>query len=199
MKPFNTVKIGALLTAVLVVGIFGTYFTMNTISTDDLKSYTTSQVLGHVIVKVFDEDGNIKAYRQSDNAIVGNGMEILAGNLFSGVNATFASDEVDTFGIGTSGTAPADNDSTITFGTCANQTATFTTPGADVSGSNATITVNGQATFGPAGTCANTWREAGIFDDSNSKEMFARNTFTDVILQSTDSLQINWAFTFSDT
>ena len=199
MKNLGTVQIAAIMATVLVVGIASTFLVVKDYDSDFLRSQSSTKMLGHVIVKAFDENGNIKAYRQSDNAIVGNGMEILAFNLFNGVNATFTSDKLDTLGIGTSGTAPADSDTTISFNVCANQTATFTTPGADTSGSNATITIDGTATFGPAASCASTWREAGLFDDSNSKEMFARNTFTDVILQSTDSLQINWAFTFSDT
>ena len=201
MKTFGDREMGIIMAGVIVAAIFGTYFLVQGVSVSNYVSTSSAQVLGHVTVKVLDENGNVKAYRQSDNAIVQNGFNILAYNLFNGVNLTAASN-VNTIGIGTSGTAPAWNDVGITENaSCTNQTASWTSPGATVSGSNATITISGTATFGPSAACGGgtVYQEAGVFNHISTGSMFARNTYTSVTLQNTDSLQINWDFTFTDT
>ncbi len=201
MKNFRDRELGIMMAGIIAVAIFGTYFLVQGVSVDSFVNTSHAQILGHVTIKVLDEEGNIKAYRQSDNAIVQNGFNILAYNLFNGVNLTAAAN-VNTIGIGTSGTAPAWNDSTLTFNAaCINQTAVWTSPGATVSGSNATITISGTSTFGPSAACGGgtVYQEAGVFNHVSTGSMFARNTYTSVTLQNTDSLQINWDFTFTDT
>ena len=204
--------------AVLAVGVSGTYFGTQQFDDSALISQSTSNMMGHVTATVYGPDGEIKAYRQSDNAIVELGMEMIAAQVFEGINGTDPNmkaaltdrvggvNPIDAIGIGTGAGAISSQDTTITFNGCNNQSVVWTlrTDNATQNGATsnlgvAMVGINGTATFGPAASCADTWQEAGIFDDDNSTAMFARNTYTSVILQDTDSLQINWAFTFSDT
>ena len=85
---------------------------------------------------------------------------------------------------------------------------------------NAQVNVTAQATFNGADGCvAENIKEAGIWQNSASGPgetggaagggintaldptnlMFARNSFGNVTLQSTDSLQLTWRFTFTDS
>ncbi len=204
MMNLGDLKIGALLTAVIAVGAVGTYFGIQEIDSGDVMvSKSGAQLLGHVTATVYDEDGYIKAYRQSDNAIVENGFTILAEQLFNGMNLT-TTGPVNAIGIGTGAAAPTSTDTTLTYvAACTNQTTSWTSVGATTFGANAAIGINGTATFGPSAGCADTYQEAGAFDSvaagGVSDLMFARNTYASVTLTAADSLQINWNFQFDDT
>jgi hypothetical protein len=215
----GTIKLGAIMAAVFAVGVGGTYFGMQ--QTDEYNaslSSSSGMIMGHVTATVLNADGEITAYRQSDNAIVEQGMELIAGQLFEGANqtATFhtagliaGGNPVDSIGIGLSGTGVSSQDTTINFGgwpRCDNVTTTWsvqtdnaTYPGGATSNNNiALIGINGSATFGPSAACADTYLEAGAFDNDTSAAMFARNTYNSVTLGAADSLIINWNFQFND-
>ena len=81
--------------AVLVVGIFGTYFVMQGFDEASLASKTSAQMMGHVVVTAYDADGNIKAYRQSDNAIVVDGLNMLGALLFNSTSGLSAAAPVE--------------------------------------------------------------------------------------------------------
>ena len=119
------------------------------------------------------------------------------------------------------------NDQTLdrplsSFAGCTRQEATFTHTNASNAGGFAQVNVTAVATFdGSAGCVAENIKEAGIWNNvtsgpgeggvspgpgglnSNTEPtmnvMFARNTFGNVTLQSTDSLQLTWRFTFTDS
>jgi len=193
------------LTVILSVNTYTTAF-----ETEDSSTGESGSVMGHMTLTVLDENGNIKAYRQSDNRIVQNGTTIMAqetfGTVAGGIGAS--SGPVTHIGIGTGGTFTTSTDTFITSITgCARLPATFTSAGATTNGGGfATINVKATATFqgGTAGaSCTSNLfiQEAGTFNSgtANAGEMFARNTFgTVTTLGSADTLTIDWTFTFSD-
>ena len=81
-------KLGVIMAAVFAVGVGGTYFGIQQTNDNATLSTSTGMLMGHVIATAINEDGEIYAYRQSDNSIVENGMDMIASLLFEGVNAT---------------------------------------------------------------------------------------------------------------
>lgn len=82
------------LMAILVIAsIGGTYTVIQGFDLVNLNSQTPldaggAMLTGHVKVTQIDGDGNIIAYRQSDNHIVKEGMEIIMAQVFRGINTT---------------------------------------------------------------------------------------------------------------
>jgi len=226
----GTFKLGIIMAAVFAVGVGGTYFGVqqtNEYSASLTKS-TAGFISGHVTATVVGPDGEIKAYRQTDNAIVEGGMEIIASQVFKGINYTTEKDgfirhladlgsgPVNSIGIGINGSAIAySEDMKIQHNTCLNETVMFTmgtinntgsepgrayTLGGQGGPSIAVVGINGSATFGPSGICGGgaIYTEAGAFNQ-RSFTMFATNTFNAVTLGNPDSLIINWNFQFNDS
>ncbi len=205
--------------AVFSVGIGGSYFAMQ--PTDEFNanlSSSSGMIMGHVTATAINGDGEIFAYRQSDNAIVEHGMEMIASQLFEGINGTVGTygigatgvSPVDAIGIGTSAAGATSQDTDITEAPwpnkCQNVTVAWTAGTVNVTRaySNlniALIGINGSAQFGPSAICGGgqAYTEAGAFDNSTSGKMFARNTFNSVTLGNPDSLIINWNFQFNDS
>jgi len=69
----------------IAISVGFTYVTVTGIDQDvELDRVSTGSLLnGNVLVRVFDEEGAVKAFRQTDNHIVVTGMEILASQLFN--------------------------------------------------------------------------------------------------------------------
>jgi len=69
----------------IAISVGFTYVTVTGIHQDvELDRVSSGSLLnGNVLVKVFDEDGAVKVFRQTDNHIVVTGMEILASQLFN--------------------------------------------------------------------------------------------------------------------
>lgn len=165
----------------------------------DLNNASTSQhqgalLTGNVKVTQFDSDGNIIAYRQSDNHIVKRGMEVIMSQLFGGMNGTYPGGVVDStthpvrfMQIGTNGERRLlHNDTSImapvTPGTCLRQLAVITNTTAqqahgapagctDLAGNlcSAQMNVTATASFsGASCSGASTIDEAGIFDNSTT-------------------------------
>jgi len=170
-------------------------------------------VTGHMILRVIDENGYVKDYRQSDNQIVQNGFNILVretfGGTFTGTIPT-STGPVSHMGIGDNDTPTVALASTntglgspITDNTCARDLfdSVFSNT-ATTSNLLATIDVKVTSTFlGSDCATANPIVEAGVFNagGAGAGEMFARNTFTGVsTLGADDTLVIDWTFTFTD-
>ncbi len=220
----GTIKLGTIMAAVFAVGVSGTYFGMEqNYDSNALVSNSAGSIMGHVTATVYGPDGEIKAYRQSDNNIVEMGMEMIASQLFNGINGSDANLEpellaggshpVDAIGIGQT-VAPVlkSTDKTIAFSAadplhgCNNvtvswslQTDNATENGATSNLGVAMVGINGSAVFGPLASCTGTYTEAGAFDNDTSATMFARNTYVSVALTAVDSLVINWNFQFDDS
>lgn len=82
------------LMAILVIASIGG--TLAVVQGFDLVNYNSQNPLstggamltGNVKVIQYDENGNIKAYRQTDNHIVKEGMEVIMAQVFGGINST---------------------------------------------------------------------------------------------------------------
>ena len=203
MKNLGPKHFGLLLVAIVAVSSGTTYAILEGVSVQPTINNGV-QLLGHVEIVVSDAQGNIKAYRQSDNMIVTDGMELLAENLFSTVNASSA--KISHMEIGTGGeTAPAAGQTDIitVISSCAREVASFSSVNGTMNGSpNANVTAT--ATFeggnvGPNDCDDSSIDEAAIFNHATGGEMFARNTFTAVELTADDTLALTWTFQFTDT
>lgn len=174
---------------------------------------TTEQpvVLGHLELVTKDKDGSIKAYRQTDNLVVSNGLNSTINDLFGSSTQTTSAATVKTFsyvGVGTSNTAVAYTDTKLTAQVSNRQLGTVTA-----------ITAGGGTGMGAqivaswaAGKLANatqtttTVQEAGLFDAGNTSNtitsamanMYAHQVITPGIALGTgDTLTVTWKITFS--
>lgn len=203
-------NIGLLLLSITVI-FAGTTFTL-ALDADESLTSDSGFVQGHTTLTVYDENGYVKSYAQSDNAIVQNGMTTLVQETFGLTTEAVTGDigastgPVSHMGIGTGSLAAVGSDSTLTTITgCVRQAATFTSAGAGASGNFATITVRASATFsgGTVGSSCSAVAditEAGMFNAAGSAgEMFARNAAFAAVteLGATDTLDITWDFTFT--
>jgi len=199
-------NLGLVMLSLAVIAVSGTTYGLAQEQVQEPTVNESGFVKGHVEVVVTDEEGNIKAYRQSDNAIVENGMDLLAKRLFSGITGTTSTDASLThMGIGTGGETGAASTQTALvtpITDCARVAASFSTTGKTSAGGFATIPVSATATFDASADndCAtSSIDEAGLFNALTSGNMFSRNTFSAVTLSTSDSLAVTWTFTFSDT
>lgn len=163
-------------------------------------------VLGHIIAVVKDNDGNIKAYRQTDNLVVSNGLNATSNVLFGTTQST-SSATVNKFqyvGVGTSNTAVAYTNTGLTAQRASKILGTVTNINA---GSGTGMGAQIVASW-PAGKLANsssttaTIQEAGLFDSianaTGSSNMYAHQVITPGIsLGTADTLTVTWQITFS--
>jgi len=189
------------------------------------KSTSTNDVafvMGHMTLKVIDENGYVTAYRQTDNVIVEKGWDNLVSTVFTG---DFTFDDGDGAGeitgagsafshmaIGT-GTVPASNSDTtlgLELSGCARSSplgiiADFSTslPSTPFT-TTSIVTLFGGFQGEPASAgCSGTGpiTEAGVFNAASAGTMFAKNTFNPSVptLGENDFLEIEWDFTFTST
>src|SRR3990172_2163222 len=220
-----------LMLTLVIASIAGTYAitTGFDLTLDSASNSAPSGALltGNVKVTHYDEDGNVIGYRQSDNHIVFHGMEIIMGQVFNGINDTYATKvrPVSHMEIGTSGDPGVNlialrwNDTDIIApvgGGCVRVAAVIdnmtqgnshkwssSCHGTQGFGSpnpcSAQMNVTARATFTGMLCTAISIDEAGIFNDPAGGLMFARNTFGSVTLNMLDSLALDWEFTFTDS
>ena len=80
MKDIRTVT--AIVMMGVVAAVLGSVMILDS-SNDSLSIQSEkSGIYGHATIIVHDENGNIKAYRQTDNIIVNNGVDMIAQNVF---------------------------------------------------------------------------------------------------------------------
>jgi len=160
-----------------------------------------SSIYGHITATLYDEDGYVKAYRQTDNRIVDSGLDIISDLVF-GTTLLGTETIVDAMAIGTGTTSSAAGQTDIvarafSTGPCNNVTANFG-PGATGPGLvNVTATSN---FLGSAG-CDGAITEAGLFDTTSgfpTGNMFARQSFLAINVGSSDQLDITWSIQIND-
>lgn len=157
-------------------------------------------ISGHLVAVLYDENGNIKAYRQTDNRIVDRGLDVMADLVFNGMNLVTGEATVKAMGIGVGTTASATTQTDLVSRTgvtaCTNGTATFT-EGATTAGQvNATATVS----FTGA-SCDGAITEAGLFTAAAgvpTGHLFARQSFSAINTGAADTLQITWSTSLAD-
>jgi hypothetical protein len=210
----NTITIVVLVAIVAVgAGFAGFGFASNQPSPNQTVLATSALMSGHIQLVVTDPDGQIKAYRQTDNAITNTGENCVAKMLFKGPATTGtgvctgAITKPFTYialGTGTGSDTPVIAD-LVTENIAANGLArtlgsativNATTSGTGSTGSSvATITT----TFSPTATVVVT--EAGLFNDTKTGTdgMFARKVFSAVTVNNLDTLTVTWTINIGNT
>lgn len=180
------------------------------------QALVTSAVLnGHMKLIVTDSDGNVKAYRQTDNAITVKAENCVAKLLFKGPSS----------GTGNGCTGAITNPfSYVGVGTgTGSETNTNTDLGTELATGNlnraiGTVTITNSTTGGTGSTAASvaisksfssitggpySITEAGLFNDTlanaSTDAMFARKVFTAVSVTAGDTLTVNWTINIGNT
>ena len=158
--------------------VFGMVAGSTSLTTMSVASQDPLQMSGHVIITLADADGDIKAYRQTDNIVVHDGMDCSADLLFGdftgtglcSVAAFFTSIAIGS-GAGTPDITDEVLDSEITASTPARAGA-LDAEALATGTTGAKKTIVGVFTIGTGDTV----REVGLFDSatSSSGNMFSR-------------------------
>jgi len=194
----NSSRIAVLMTIAIVITVSAVYALVPTsVPTQGLKADGLKS-LGHIELVLTDADGNIKAYRQTDNLIVNNGVYATSDKLF-GTSLAVNEQTFTLVGVGSGIIAPTINNNDVGGQISSKKTGTVTS----VTGSSTGAQI--QAFFGAgklkngSGTIAIT--EAGLFDSLTNASglMYARQTFTAINAGSADSLTVTWSITFADS
>ena len=165
----------------------------------------SGQIMGHVTMVLTDEDGNVKAYRQTDNAVHDDGFNQIIDDAFgssacAACQATTTNFDFIQIGTGTPGATstnvlgiPAPAGCARFANTAVSVTDSFlVTISSSFGGSASTADVANVACEGLAVT------EAGLFNNLTVGEMFAAQPFAAInIASTTDVLTVTWELTFS--
>lgn len=207
MKQYaRIVLLGAVLA--VTVGMLGFYgISATSFGLAQPASITSyAPTMGHVTLALYDADGNIKAYRQTDNTIVNEGdncMSSLVFDLTSGASCSKPTQKFDIMAIGTGGGACGAQPAQTTVGL----TTEISTPARG----NATTAVLTAATgTNPASvqlqkafafTSTLTVDEAGVFNSQSTTtdDMISNQCFADINVLSGDSLTVTWTFAVGPT
>ena len=182
---------------IVAISAGGAFAVMQNTQTSTLQSESSS-ALGHIQFVLTDADGNVKAYRQTDNLVVTEGRNTVADLAFPNINANgnATDNKFSWIGIGTGSTAPAAGnvgEQTLIAGCNRVQDTTVTSPG--------TGQAQVDATFSGA-SCAATVAESVLANSgtgaaANAGEILARQTFTSIAVGASDSLTVTWTITFT--
>lgn len=136
---------------------------------------------GHVKAEIFDALGVLTAVRETDNMILTAGKNMIADRLLASPTLGVPTH----MGVGTSGTAPALGDTTITGETRVALTS-------KTRGGNNIVTFVGDWA---AGSATGTLQEAGLWDQASGGVLVGRATFTSIVKGASDTLKVTWTWT----
>ena len=177
----------------------------------------TGFLVGHVEIEARNIDGDLIAYRQSDNAVVDDGEQCILKMLFGSTGQTNAgrgeylssanctgvlTGAWDVIGIGTGATAVRDDDVKLqaeSVGDGLDRTTATTKTWSNGTMADATkIVLKNTFTHTADATVAVT--ESGLFNSTvvAGSGMLAHQTFTAVSLTQNDSITVTWTFTVGD-
>jgi len=172
----------------------------------------SGHIMGHVTMVLTDEDGNIKAYRQTDNAVHDDGFNQIIEDAFGGsdtcTGCLATTTNFDSIGIGTGTPVPtAANDLGTPLDTAGGSGCNrFANAAVSVTD---TFLVTITSSFGGSASSADVASvdcegaavtEAGLFNSvtDSTGEMFAAQGFAAInIASATDVLTITWELQFS--
>lgn len=177
-------------------------------TTDAIPMQESGGIVGHVTVVVTDNDGNVKQYMQSDNAILDFGKDALLDDLFGTAVSAYADIAFTFIGFGGSNaTAVAETDSpsaafsAATEGTCPREDVTGGGNSRSVTQAAGAPVLNLQVVVdGSVGGCNTTFGRAVLANTLavDTGDFFAVTKFSsDVTLSSTDTLTLDWDLTFN--
>ena len=142
------------------------------------------QLKGHINIKLFDENSQLKQEIDKDNVVVTVGKNYLAAWLAA---ASQAGPFMQYIALGT-GTTPANSSDTTL------ETELTTRVAGTIS--NSTNVWQNQATFGP-GVNTGAITESGLFSDSSGGTLLARQVFAVVNKAAGDTIVFTWQITLS--
>ena len=198
-------NLAMVLIAVVVVSTGGVFaFTENTQSQQTATSLKGLPVaLGHIELVAKDNQGNIIAYRQTDNLVISNGLNATINQLFQNSLQSTNSSTINKFNfvrVGTSGTAVTYLDSKLGAqrGNAVGGTVSAILSGGGT-GMGAQIVGHWAAGHLQNGSGTAQIQEAGLVDSfSNATgNMYAHQTFSPINVASADTLDVTWKITFS--
>lgn len=141
-------------------------------------------VTGHVSLRLYGPDGQLKETREVDNLVVNAGLAHIADQLSSSPGGAAMSH----MAIGTGSTAAAAGDTALGTEIDRNALTSRTDSGA-------VVTYVGNWAAGDGTNSA--LREAGIFNAASNGTMLARAVYANIDKQAADTLEITWTVTFS--
>lgn len=217
----TTLVLGAVL--VIVAGLFTASVTgFVSLQPNSLANTlgTGAYMAGHVTTIVTDADGNVKAYRQSDNVITNKGENCVARLLFDNDESTSGQGtdaggipgcagilqqpwNIVAIGNGTTNANGTDNNLEVehtAFGlTRVNGTVTFSE--STGVGSSTAASAEIEALFTNNAGSSQTVTESGLFNATtvNLSGLFARQTFPSITLNNGDSLTVQWTVNIGGT
>lgn len=137
---------------------------------------------GRVKLEVFDAEGNLKQVEETDNLILTAGKNMIADRLLASPTLGVPTH----IGVGTSGTAPAAGDTTITGETRVALTS-------KTRSTNVVTYVGDWA----AGSATGTLQETGLWDAASTGNLVGRATYTSISKGASDTLKVTWTWTIS--
>lgn len=149
-----------------------------------MNSNETAKLKGHINLKLYDENGNLKSEVDKDNVIVTVGKNFTAAWLAAASQATPFMNYIQ-LGTGTTGAVAGDTD--VETGLSPRVAGTI---------SSSTNIWTNQTTFGP-GVATGAITEAGIFSALTSGTMLARQTFAVQNKLAGDTIVFTWNVTLS--
>ena len=173
--------IGAIVAAFALV--LGTVAGSTSFTTMSVSNQSPMQMSGHAIITLADADGNIKAYRQTDNVVTNNGRDCVADELFGFTGAALCADpqtnDYTFIGIGTGlGVFSLSETNTALGSEILSRTGTLDSQVAASVSTGTIKTIKGVFTLTETATVD----EVGLFDDSISESnMFSRLAISPVI------------------
>ena len=163
---------------------------------EPISTQSSGWISGHVTTTVYDDDGNIKHYFQSDNAVLDNGEDCA-------IEALFDSDGTGNCNVALGATGF----NFIAIGTGAQAVAVTQT---GLQGTESARTQDADCTFiaaaggAQAGQCllsatftelSTTIEESAVYDAAGGANAFARQLTGTISLATADTLQVDWTFT----
>ncbi len=188
----------AILGAVLAIGlgVFGAYGLAEKDSAATLNS--EAYMTGHLALLAYDENGNVKAYRQTDNIVLNKADNCLADFAFASTLCT-AEATFNKIYIGTGGTpgstTPTEAEADPLPVTISGSAATATIGVQNAASGTGGASVRLDATFANVNANIN---EAALRDSAagaSSGNSIAYQEFTAIALGASDSLTIQWTLT----
>lgn len=137
-------------------------------------------LFGHVKAEVFGPDGALKQSEETHNLILTAGRNMITDRLLASPTLGVPTH----MGVGTSGTAAAVTDTTITGETRVALTS-------KTRSTNVATFVGDWA----AGSATGTLQEAGLWDASSGGVLNGRATFTSIVKGAADTLKVTWTWT----
>lgn len=137
-------------------------------------------VAGHVKAEVFGADGLLRDFAETHNLILTAGKNMIADRLLASPTLAVPTH----MGVGTSGTAPAAGDTTITGETRVALT----------SKTRATNVVTFVGDWA-AGQATATLQETGLWDAASGGVLVGRATFSSIVKGASDTLKVTWTWT----